>query len=417
MKTAILSIGDELLFGEVVDTNSARIAARLADEGIATARKLTVGDDEAGIASALEELARGHDVVIATGGLGPTDDDVTARAVARATGRRLVLNEEAMARLKEFFDRLGQEMHPANGRQCLLPAKAELIPNPAGTASGFHLLLDGCLLIFLPGVPSEMAVMLEESVVSLVLARRSGRQRTRTSTLTVFGLSEAEIGARLSDLDRSRPGFAVAYCVEFPMVQVKLRATGEDETALTALLEDGAAMVRERLGDHVVAGDGETIDTVVAGLFRETGMTLALAESCTGGLIAGRITAVAGSSGYFLLGAVTYSNDAKSNLLGVPVDILAEQGAVSADVAKAMARGARKLAGSDLALAVTGIAGPEGGSPDKPVGTVFMALADRAGCSANVYHFSGGREKIRTITEITAMDWLRRRLLAYPIDR
>lgn len=417
MKTAILSIGDELLLGEVVDTNSARIAARLADEGIATVRKLTVGDDEAGIASALEELARGHDVVIATGGLGPTDDDVTARAAARATGRRLVLNDEAMARLKEFFARLGREMHPANGRQCLLPAKAELIPNPAGTASGFHLLLDGCLLIFLPGVPSEMAVMLEESVVSLVLARRSGRQRTRTSTLTVFGLSEAEIGARLSDIDRSRPGLGVAYCVEYPMVQVKLRATGEDETALTALLEDGAAMVRERLGDHVVAGGGETIDTVVARLFRETGMTLALAESCTGGLIAGRITAVAGSSGYFLLGAVTYSNDAKSNLLGVPGDMLAEQGAVSAEVARAMARGARKLAGSDLALAVTGIAGPEGGSPDKPVGTVFIALADRAGCSAKGYHFSGDREKIRTITAITAMDWLRRRLLAYPIDR
>lgn len=417
MKTAILSIGDELLLGEVVDTNSARIAARLADEGIATVRKLTVGDDEAGIAAALQELARGHDVVIATGGLGPTDDDVTARAAARATGRRLVLNDEAMARLKEFFARLGREMHPANGRQCLLPAKAELIPNPAGTASGFHLLLDGCLLIFLPGVPSEMAVMLEESVVSLVLARRSGRQHTRTSTLTVFGLSEAEIGARLSDIDRSRPGLGVAYCVEYPMVQVKLRATGEDETALTALLEDGAAMVRERLGDHVVAGGGETIDTVVARLFRETGMTLALAESCTGGLIAGRITAIAGSSGYFLLGAVTYSNDAKSNLLGVPGDILAEQGAVSAEVARAMARGARKLAGSDLALAVTGIAGPEGGSPDKPVGTVFIALADRAGCSAKVYHFSGDREKIRTITAITAMDWLRRRLLAYPIDR
>lgn len=417
MKTAILSIGDELLFGEVVDTNSARIASRLADEGIATARKLTVGDDEVGISSALEELARGHDVVIATGGLGPTDDDVTARGAARATGRRLVLNEEAMGRLKEFFARLGREMHPANGRQCLLPAKAEIIPNPTGTASGFHLLLDGCLLIFLPGVPSEMAAMLEESVVSLVLARRRGLQRTRTSTLTVFGLSEAEIGARLSGMDRSRPGLGVAYCVEYPMVQVKLRATGEDETALTALLEDGTAMVRERLGDHVVAGDGETIDTVVAGLFRKTGMTLALAESCTGGLIAGRITAIAGSSGYFLLGAVTYSNDAKSNLLGVPGDMLAEQGAVSADVAKAMARGARKLAGSDLALAVTGIAGPDGGSPDKPVGTVFIALADRTGCTAKGYLFSGDREKIRTITAITAMDWLRRRFLAYPTDR
>ncbi|MBT1073670.1 competence/damage-inducible protein A [Geobacter grbiciae] len=413
MKTALLSIGDELLLGEVVDTNSARIAARLADEGIVTARKLTVGDDEGEIAGALEELARGHDVVIATGGLGPTDDDVTARAVARATGRRLVLNEEAMGHLREFFVRLGREMHPANGRQCLLPAKAELIPNPTGTASGFYLLLDGCLLMFLPGVPSEMAVMLDETVVPLVLERRGEHRRTRTLTLTVFGLSEAEIGARLSDLDRSRPGLTVAYCVEYPVVQVKLRATGEDEGALTALLEDGAALVRERLEGHVVAGDGETIDTTVARLFRETGMTLALAESCTGGLIAGRITAIPGSSAYFLLGAVTYANDAKARLLGVPQGLLAEVGAVSAEVAKAMARGARQLAGSDLALAVTGIAGPEGGSPDKPVGTVFIALADQAGCSAKGYHFRGDRDRIRTITAVTAMDWLRRRLLSH----
>jgi len=412
VKTAILSIGDELLLGEVVDTNSARIAARLADAGIATVRKLTVGDDEGAIAAALVELARGHDVVIATGGLGPTDDDVTARAAARATGRRLVLNEEAMGRLRDFFARLGREMHPANGRQCLLPAKAELVPNPVGTASGFHLLLDGCLLVFLPGVPAEMAVMLEETVVPLVLARRGEHPITRTMTLTVFGLSEAEIGARLADLDRSRPGLALAYCVEYPLVLVKLRAAGEDEEALTALLEDGAALVRERLGGHVVAGGGETIDTAVARLFRETGRTLALAESCTGGLIAGRITAVPGSSGYFLLGAVTYSNDAKVRLLGVSEELLAEKGAVSAEVAKAMARGARRLAGSDLALAVTGIAGPDGGSPDKPVGTVFIALADRTGCSARGYHFSGDRDRIRTITAVTAMDWLRRRLLA-----
>jgi len=412
VKTAILSIGDELLLGEVVDTNAPRIAARLADVGIATARKLTVGDDEGEIARVLARLAREYDVVIATGGLGPTDDDVTARAAARAAGRRLVLNDEAMERLKEFFVRLGREMHPANGRQCLLPAKAELVPNPVGTASGFHLLLDGCLLIFLPGVPAEMAVMLEETVIPLVLARRGEQQVTRTTTLTIFGLSEAEIGTRLADLDLSRPGLAVAYCVEYPVVQVKLRATGEDDGSLAALLEDGAALVRERLGGHVVAGDGETIDTVVARLFRETGLTLALAESCTGGLIAGRITAIPGSSGYFLLGAVTYSNDAKERLLGVSPELLAEKGAVSAEVARAMARGARRLAGSDLALAVTGIAGPDGGSPDKPVGTVFMALADRAGCSATGYHFTGDRHRIRTITAVTAMDWLRRRLLA-----
>lgn len=412
MRIATLSIGDELLFGEVTDTNAAHIAARLRDVGLSVRRHLTVGDDEGEIAAALESLAAEHDAVVATGGLGPTDDDVTARAAARATGRRLVLNEEALAHLRQFFAGRGREMHPANERQCMLPARAGIIPNPTGTASGFHLLHGGCLLCFLPGVPSEMIRMLEETVLPMLLARRTEHRIVRTKVLTVFGLSEAEIGDRLTGLDRSRPGFSIAYCVSFPVVEVKLRGEGESEEEIRTLLAGMTPLVRERLGDRIVAEDGDTIDTVVARLFREKGATLALAESCTGGLIAKRITDVAGSSAYFILGAVTYANGAKERLLDVSGELLAQMGAVSAEVAKAMARGARRLAGSDIALAVTGIAGPDGGSPEKPVGTVFIALADRTGCSAKEYRFSGDRERIRTITAVTAMEWLRRRLLS-----
>lgn len=410
MKVALLSIGDELLLGETVDTNAATIAARLYGAGVAVRRQLTVGDDEEAIAGALDSLAAEHQLVIATGGLGPTEDDVTARAVARASGRRLVLHEEALARMREFFARRGREMHPANERQCLLPARVTLVPNPTGTASGFQLIHRDCLLIFLPGVPREMVRMLEETVLPLVVARREEPRTVRTRQLTLFGLSEAEIGARLTGLTVARPNLGVAYCVDYPLVQVRLRGEGSGSEEVRRLLEEGAAVVRERLGEFVVAEDGESIDLAVARLFREKGATLALAESCTGGLIAKRITDVAGSSAYFLLGAVTYANDAKTRLLDVAGELLAEKGAVSAEVAMAMAKGVRRLAGSDLALAVTGIAGPEGGDPAKPVGTVFIALADRTGCTSKVYRFSGERDQIRTVTAVTALDWLRRRL-------
>ncbi|BDV44699.1 CinA-like protein [Geotalea uraniireducens] len=411
MKAALLSIGDELLLGETVDTNAAVIAGRLYGVGVAVRRQLTVGDDEEAIAEALDSLAAEHQLVIATGGLGPTDDDVTARAAAQASGRRLVLHEEALARLQDFFARRGREMHPANERQCLLPARVTLVPNPTGTASGFQLLHRDCLLIFLPGVPGEMVRMLEETVLPLVLARRDESRVVRTRQLTLFGVSEAEIGARLTGLTVARPGLGVAYCVDYPLVQVRLRGEGDGSEAVQRLLDGAAAEVRERLGEHIVAEDGESIDLAVARLFREKRVSLALAESCTGGLIAKRITDVAGSSAYFLLGAVTYANGAKVRLLDVPEELLAAKGAVSAEVAMAMAKGARRLAGSDLALAVTGIAGPEGGDAVKPVGTVFIALADRAGCTSKEYRFSGSRDQIRTVTAVTALDWLRRRLL------
>jgi nicotinamide-nucleotide amidase len=232
--------------------------------------------------------------------------------------------------------------------------------------------------------------------------------------MRVFGLSESHIENLLKDLSQPREGVMIAYCVSYPEVEIKLRGEGEDEVRLKELLDATADKARERLGDHLTAEGGETIDMVVARLFREKGITLSLAESCTGGMIAKRITDLAGSSAYFLEGAVTYGNEAKIRRLQVGADLLQKEGAVSSAAAMAMARGMRQMSGSDIALAVTGIAGPDGGTEEKPVGTVFIAMAGRSDCIAKRYNFSGNRERIRIVTSFTAMDWLRRHLLTLP---
>ncbi|HEY5973584.1 MAG TPA: CinA family nicotinamide mononucleotide deamidase-related protein [Geobacteraceae bacterium] len=415
MTVAILSIGDELLRGEVVDTNAAHLGSRLTAEGLAVTEQLTVGDDEAAIAAALTTLATHHGAVIVTGGLGPTDDDVTARAAARATGRRLALNDEALVHLRRVAGLFGGESHPLNDKQALLPVKAALVPNPAGTACGFTLEHQGALLVFLPGVPVEMARMLTESVLPLLRERFPARRTLRTRVLTVFGLPEVAVGGLLRDLPLPA-GLTLAYNVDYPAILVKLRGEGDDPHRLEAALELTVGQLRQRLGDVVVAEGEETMDTVVAGLFRASGATVALAESCSGGLVAKRLTDLAGSSAYFLLSAVTYANSAKERLLGVSPQLLASYGAVSREAAMAMARGARQLAGSDLGLAITGIAGPDGGSPAKPVGTVYLALAEGRGCQVKEYRFAGSRGQIRTITAYTALDWLRRRLVSWERD-
>ena len=412
MKIVTLSIGDELMYGEVVDTNAARIAERLYCAGLTVQRHLTVGDREPDIVEALEFLSDKSDAVIVTGGLGPTIDDITARAAAKATSRRLVLNDEALAHLKGVGEKLGGNLHPLNEKQALMPTKSTLIPNPVGTACGFHLIHQGRYLFFLPGVPGEMVRMLDETVIPFLLERNRHRKVVRTRVLKVFGPSEAEVDFLLKEVAAVNVGITVAFNVIFPEIHVKLRAEGESEVAVADLLERAMTEAREKLNGAVFAEDGATMDSVVAGLFREKGVTLSLAESCTGGLVAKRITDQPGSSAYFLEGVVTYTNAAKTRYLEVPPMLLEERGAVSGEVAMAMAKGMRRVSGSDIALAVTGIAGPDGGTSEKPVGTVFIALANRAGCHAKRYSFIGDREEIRTITALTAMDWLRRQLLS-----
>lgn len=406
-RIALLSVGDELLAGEVVDTNAPWIASRLFGEGFRVKEKRSVGDDGEGIARALAALARENDAVVVTGGLGPTEDDVTAAAAALATGDTLVQNPQAMAHLARFGERLGRALLKENERQTLLPKRATLLDNPLGTACGFVITLEGCDLYFLPGVPFEMERMFLESVLPALKERFGARGPIPRKSFKLFGLPEAEAGALLKGVALPA-GVELAYCVRFPEVEIILRAPAGEEAGLNL----GTAAIRELIGEYLVAEDGETIDSVLASLFRSSGTTLALAESCTGGMIAARITAVAGSSAYFLEGAVTYSNQAKSRMLEVPPELIETHGAVSAEVACAMALGARRASGSDLALAVTGIAGPDGGTPEKPVGTVYLALADDASVRALRYLFPWDRERVRLLTTYTALDLLRRRLLA-----
>jgi nicotinamide-nucleotide amidase len=412
MRIATLSIGDELTHGEVVDTNAGTIAARLLREGLRIQRHVTVGDNESDIMEALSYLSRVSDAIIVTGGLGPTADDLTSLAAARATGRRLVMHEEARAHVRTMSGKLENLLFcPLNDKQAMIPTKSELIPNPTGTACGFHFIHDGSFMFFMPGVPSEMIVMLQESVIPFLLQRVPHKRIIRSFSLNLFGPCEAEVGEILLGIARPEQGLTLGICVTFPWMKVTLRAEADSENAAAALLAPAVESARERLREYWFSSGNISMDEAVAVLFRERRLTLALAESCSGGLLAKRITDISGCSAYFSEGVVTYSNAAKSRLLGVPEELLISFGAVSSECAAAMAQGVRLASGSDLGLAVTGIAGPDGGSEEKPVGTVFIALAAVNGCRTRHFQFNGSRDEVRTMTAWSALDWLRRYLL------
>jgi nicotinamide-nucleotide amidase len=300
---------------------------------------------------------------------------------------------------------------PLNDKQAMIPTKTTLIPNPTGTACGFHLMNNGCFMFFLPGVPSEMGLMLRASVITFLTDRITPKRVIRMELLNVFGPCEAEVDEMLAGIAQPEQGLFLGICVTFPWMRITLRAEADSDDKAAALLAPASRLVQERLNEYVFSVGEAGLDEVVAGLLHESGLTLSLAESCTGGMIAQSITSISGSSRYFLEGAVTYSNAAKVRQLGVDPALLMERGAVSTDVASAMAKGIRQMSSSDLGLAVTGIAGPDGGTEDKPVGTVFISLAAPDGCWTKRFQFSGSREEIRVITAWTSLDWLRRYLL------
>jgi len=413
MRIATLSIGDELLCGQVTDTNAGVIAAALLDNGLRVQRHMAVGDNELDIMEALTDLHRNCDVIIATGGLGPTVDDMTTHAVARATGRRLVVSEEARGHVQRMTEQMGIGSiltSPLADKQVMLPTKTTLIHNPTGTACGFHLIHNNCYMFFMPGVPSEMQLMLVDAVIPFLIERLPRRREIVCCRFNVFGPREAEVDELLRGIARPSSGLSLGICVGYPGMQITLRAEADSREESEALLAPSVSAVRRRLGAWLCSEGDETLAGKVAGLFRSRDQTLALAESCTGGMIAQMVTAVAGSSQYFQEGAITYSNTAKMRQLGVPFDLLNQHGAVSAEVATAMSRGIRAAAGSDVGLAVTGIAGPEGGTEEKPVGTVYISLSDGQGDCCRRYSFRGSREQIRIMTAWTALDRLRRHL-------
>lgn len=405
---AILTIGNELLNGEVKDINTGAVAEMLGRHGYRLRCSLTVPDQEKEICAALDYLAQHVRFVIVTGGLGATGDDLTARAAARALNQPQIINEEALQQIHAWFRSRNREMEPHNERQALLPQWAKVLPNPLGIAPGFRLEQENCELFFLPGVPAEMRAMFEQSVLPLLRRRIPHAPPLARSTFKFFGLPEPKI-ERLIPYHKLPQGVEVAFALEYPLVLVKLKAAGDD--AQQRLDQAEALLLQQELGEHLVARGGESPEGNVGKLLSGAGLNLSLAESCTGGLIASLLTREPGASTFLERGGVTYANSAKIDWLGVPESILQQYGAVSEPCARAMAAGLLKRSATDLALAVTGIAGPDGGTADKPVGTVFLALASSSGVHVRRYHFHGERYKIQRMSAYMGLEWLRRYVL------
>lgn len=415
MIAEIISTGDEVLTGTVVDSNAAYIAARLYEIGIPVGRHISVGDDLERMTAVLAESGKRADIGVVTGGLGPTVDDITAAAAARAGNVDLKANPTAMAYIEEFFKRFNRPLSDSDAKQAELPQGARPILNPVGTAPGFSMNIGGCRFYFLPGVPFEMRRMMTDNVIPALedlYCRGEDRSYYREKKLSLFGLPEAHVNERLADLTGLPADVRIGMLSEFPVIHVKLSAYGRDLERLEASVENAAASVMDRIGRYVYSDSGQSMEEVVGDLLAERSAALVLAESCTGGLIGDRITNVPGSSGYFAGSIGTYANTVKINLLGVSAQTLEAHGAVSEQVAEEMAAGARKIAGADYALSVTGIAGPGGATPEKPVGTVCIGLCGPEQCCAVRYHFPfENRLANKRIFAEAALDRLRRRLI------
>jgi len=411
-RTAILlSIGDELALGQTVDTNTGWLAQQLAERGITCPLHLTIADDRAAIADAFRHAADRADLVIATGGLGPTEDDLTRVALADVLKVDLVLDEAELAAIADFFARRGRTMIDRNRVQAMCPQGARMLRNQHGTAPGMHLTLDGAEVYCLPGVPREMKGMFADHLAP-ALPEQSGRVILARKVNT-FGLGESDLAERLGDtfMHRDRNP-TVGTTVADGIVSVRIRSAFPTRDAAQRELTATIAEVRDMLGPLVFGEADESLAAVVGAMLTERGQTVAVAESCTGGLIGRMLSDPAGASAYFAGGWITYSDALKTAQLGVPADTLSEHGAVSDPVARAMAEGARRHSDADHAIAVTGIAGPTGGSDAKPVGTVYLALASRdAATDVHRHAFPGDREHIRHRTAMTALNHLRLRLL------
>ena len=408
-KAVILSTGDELTTGRVVDTNSAAIADRLFSAGTEVAAVLKVGDDRERLIWALGQARDLGDLIIGTGGLGPTADDLTTEVVAEFLGCKLQLDERVARSLKQRFAARGFTWTANNLKQALFPEGATIIPNPVGTAPGFRVFLGpDKTLIWLSGVPQEMMAMLCETVMPWVAQQRGEAEQISTCTFKIHGLTESKLDDILKPVDLGWQA-KLSFRAHYPDLSLRLTVRGcaERDEVFARLQEQ----IRDLLGSYVYAEGDITLEEIVGQLLLAKKQTLALAESCTGGYISHRITRVAGSSAYYLGGAVTYSNEAKVRFLGVKTTTLENHGAVSRKTALEMSQGIRERTGANISLSVTGIAGPAGGSPEKPAGTVWISVAKDDLHEARLFQFHGERERIILGTSQAALNWLRTTLL------
>ncbi|HEV8370056.1 MAG TPA: competence/damage-inducible protein A [Pyrinomonadaceae bacterium] len=406
----IIAIGSELLAPDRSDTNSLWLTEKLNRLGIEVKLKTIVGDDDARLEEAIRDATRRSKVVITTGGLGPTEDDITRKITARALGRRLLLDENVLAEIKQRFQGFGVAMPERNSRQAMVIEDAEVLPNPNGTAPGMFMDHAGTAIVLLPGPPREMQPMFENHVASR-LEGRAGNIRVVRRMLRVAGLGESAVDEKIAPVYTQYDNPQTTILFNQSEIEVHLTARGRTEVEANALLDRVVLQIEERLGNSIFAFAGEKMEEVVGLKLAVGGYTLSVAESCTGGLLAQRLTEVPGSSKYFIEGVVTYANEAKTRVLGVEPILLLEHGAVSAPVAEAMAEGIRSRAETDFGLSITGVAGPSGGTEEKPVGTVFIALASEVGTEHRKLKLPGDRQLIRWRASQAALDLLRRRLI------
>ncbi len=410
MKIEIITTGDEIMSGLTLDTNFRWAADKLTSLGFDLRFHTSLGDDEEDIMLSFKTASMRAQAVIVSGGLGPTPDDLTANVASTFFGVPLELNNEALEMIENRFKEQGRTLLDINRKQAYIPRGSKVLKNFWGTAPGFQYEKEGVVFFFLPGVPKEFKEMLESYVVPELERRAVGRKKYEFRLVRTFGLRESEVAERLKGVERDR--LTIGYRAHFPEIHLRLSAFGDTELEAKKIMTDVLEEIKLRLGEYVFSTEGETLEEVVGKLLSQKSLTLALAESCTGGLVANRITNVPGSSNYFDRGVVSYSNESKIEILGVPGELIERFGAVSEEVVRAMADGVRKLAHTDFGLAISGIAGPGGGTPEKPVGTVCIGLSPKnKETVSRTLRFTGSREEIKLISSEVALDWIRKFVL------
>ncbi len=416
MKAEIITIGDELLIGQVVNTNASYIGRKLSEIGISVARIVSVGDYESDIIRELKYAFENFDVIILTGGLGPTHDDVTKTAICKFFNTGLVLNEDVLNQVKEFLAKRGRtELNEANKSQALVPEKAKIIMNYWGTAPGFLFEENGKIVIVMPGVPKEMMGMMENFVINY-LSEKSTGSAIKQKVLKTTGIPESYLYEKLKDTVEEIEKFCkIAFLPSALGVKIRITVKAENKEKANALVKEAEKKIREKVEKYIYGVDDEELEMVIGKLLAEKGLKIAVAESCTGGLIADRITNVPGSSKYFERGIVAYSNEAKIQILGVPEELIKNYGAVSREVAEAMAEGVRKISGADIGISTTGIAGPTGATPTKPVGLVWIGYSDKNETFAKEFRFGDDRLENKQRASQMALEILRRKLLGIEI--
>ena len=409
MDAEIIAVGSEMLTPERVDTNSLYLTGELNNLGVEVISKSVIGDHRDRLASAIRDALARSAILVLSGGLGPTEDDVTREAVAQALDRKLVFHSEIADALARRFAQMKRTMAEINKRQAFVIEGAEILPNDRGTAPGQWVEDSGAVAMLLPGPPHELKAMFERQCLPR-LARLVPRQAIKTLQLRATGITESDLDTLIAPIYKKYANPVTTILAANGDLQVHLRARCATEAEAAALLAEVGGQIEVLLADKVYSRNGDSLEVVVGDLLRHAHASVAVAESCTGGMLGERFTSVAGSSDYFAGGFITYSNDLKIALLGVPPETLEQFGAVSRETAEAMAAGARRRASATYAIAITGIAGPDGGTEAKPVGTVWVAIADADGTFALHRRFLGDRARIRVFTTQMALDLLRRKL-------